>query len=777
MSYSYLLVCCGFIFPDFLKRYQLVCMLSIIFRFILLLALASCKQIEPSVQNTRSVNSKISRKVEQLLSTMTLEDKVGEMTQLSLDMVSVGTPYNLAEPHQLDTAKLRKVLVDLRVGSILNNGGHAQTRKHWHEIVKAIQDMAMREKKSGIPVLYGIDSIHGANYTSDATLYPQQINLAATWNPKLVKELAKISAYETRASAIPWSFSPVLDVGRDQRWSRFWETFGEDVFLASTMGVAVIEGMQGNAISSHDQVAASMKHFLGYSLPLTGKDRSPGWIPERQLREYFLPTFKAAIDAGAKTVMINSGEINGIPVHADPKILQDLLRDELGFQGLAVSDWEDIKYLYSRHRIAKDYKDAVKIAINAGIDMSMVAVDLDFPVLLKELVEEGDVPLSRIDEAVSRILTLKYELGLFETPYPDFNAHPDFGSEKFEKVALQGALESIVLLKNEDGILPLSKNGKILVTGPTAHSLNALNGSWSGTWQGTDPKYNTPNKLTLYESLGEHYGKTNVKYVEGATVDKVVNIPAAVATARNSSVAIVCIGEMPYTEKPGDINDLNLPDAQIELVEAIAKTGTPIILVLVEGRPRIVKKIEPMAKAIIFAGLAGNEGGKALSKILSGDYNPDGKLPFSYPRFANDLIPYDHKGTDQIAPNLSADAFHPQWEFGYGKSYTSYKYANLQVESLADGKYSVSVDVTNTGKRKGKETLQLYVTDKVASITPPVKRLRAFKKLEFNPGETKRYQFSLTSDDLKFVGKDNRWITEPGEFEVVIGSLKDAFTR
>ena len=743
--------------------------------FILLLALGSCKQFEYPIQNNNPVDSNISQKVRQLLSTMTLEDKVGEMTQLSLDMVSVGAPYHLAEPHRLDTAKLQEVLVDWRVGSLLNNGGHAQTRAHWHEIIKSIQDMAMKEKKSGIPVLYGIDSIHGANYTANATLFPQQINLAATWNPELVKELAQISAYETKASAIPWSFAPVLDIGRDPRWSRFWETFGEDVYLASTMGEAVIGGMQGNTISSPYQVAACMKHFVGYSLPFSGKDRSPGWIPERQLREYFVPTFKAAIDAGAKTVMINSGEMNGIPVHANPEILQDLLRDELGFQGLAVSDWEDIKYLHSRHRIARDYKDAVKIAINAGIDMSMVPVDLDFPVLLKELVEEGEVPLARIDEAVSRILTLKYQLGLFEKPYTDFNAYPDFGSKKFEAVALQGALESMVLLKNEDDTLPLSKNRKILVTGPTAHSLNALNGSWTGTWQGTDPKYNTPNKLTLYESLGEQFGKTNVKYVEGSTVDKVVNIPAAVAAARNSDVAIVCIGEMPYTEKPGDINDLNLPDAQIELVVAIAKTGTPVILVLVEGRPRIVQKIEPLAKAILFAGLAGNEGGKALSKILSGDYNPDGKLPFSYPRFGNDLIPYDHKGTDQIAPNLSADAYHPQWQFGHGMSYTSFKYTNLQIEAVENGKYSISVDVTNTGKRKGKETIQLYVTDKVASITPPVRRLRAFKKLEFEAGETKRYEFSLIADDLKFVGKDNRWITEPGEFEVAVGPLRESF--
>ncbi|HHH49881.1 MAG TPA: beta-glucosidase, partial [Saprospiraceae bacterium] len=724
-----------------------------------------------NVSNTSlSKKDLINKKVKALLAKMSLEDKVGEMTQLALDMICVGDPYNLKEPLELDPEKMRKVLVDLKVGSILNNGGHAHSRAKWFEIISAIQDMAMKEKKSGIPVLYGIDAIHGVNYTSDATLFPQEINLAATWNPELVKKLAQVSAYETRASAIPWTFAPVLDIGRDPRWPRFWETFGEDVFLASQMGRAFVEGNQGDDIASPYHVATCMKHFLGYSFPWTGKDRTTAYIPERQLREYFVPTFQTAIDAGAKTVMINSGEMNGIPVHANPKILKELLRDDMGFNGLAVSDWEDIKYLYTRHHVAKDYKEAIKMAINAGIDMSMVPTDLEFPVLLKELVTEGKVPMDRIDEAVSRILTLKFELNLFENPLGDQQAFPDFASAKHQALALQGASESIVLLKNDNNILPIDKNKKIFITGPTAHSLNAINGGWTGTWQGNDPKYNTPNKQSIYEAVKKQFGAANVNYLETKT-----NLAASQAAARNADLAIICIGEMSYTEKPGDLKDMNLPEAQIQLVQAIAKTNTPIILILVEGRPRIVRKIEPLAKAVLYAGLPSNEGGLAIAQILSGDYNPNGKLAFTYPRFANDLLTYDHKKTDDFGADFSFNAFHPQWAFGHGLSYTSFVYKNLKLEELENGKYTVSVNLTNTGHRKGMETIQLYIHDKVASITPPVKRLRAFRKVELDAGESKTFSFSITSDDLKFVGRDNEWTVEPGRFELMIDKLKTSF--
>lgn len=741
----------------------------------LILGAAACSQkiTEPLVTVNVTNETEISQKVKALLATMSLEDKVGEMTQLSLDMISVGEPYALEEPHHLDEAKMRKVLLDYRVGSILNNGGHAHTKEHWYEIIKSIQDMAMNEKASGIPVIYGIDAIHGANYTVDGTLFPQQINLGATWNVDLVKELSVISAYETKASATPWAFAPVLDVGRNPLWSRFWETFGEDVHLVSKMGEAVIEGIQGDDVANPYHAAACMKHFLGYSMPLSGKDRTPSWIPERQLREYFLPPFQAAVDAGAKTVMINSGEINGIPVHGDPDILIGLLREELGFTGVVVTDWEDIIYLYSRHHIATDYKDAVRIAVNAGIDMSMVPIDFQFTILLKELVEEGKVPMSRIDEAVSRILTLKYEVNLFEEPCPSYKDYPDFNSDKFESLALLGAMESIVLLKNETNTLPLGDATKVLITGPTAHSLNAINGSWTGTWQGVDEKYNTKGKQTIYEALKGQYGDDYVQYIEGTTFDKIVDIPAAVVAAQNVDVAIICIGEMPYVEKPGDIHDLSLPDAQLALVKAIAETGTPIVLILVEGRPRIINEIEPLAAAVIWAGLPGDEGGKALAYTLLGEFNPSGKLSFTYPRFVNDIVPYDHKGTDLMASDFSANAFNPQWEFGHGLSYTTFKYENLVISEQKGNAFTVSVNVTNAGEGFGSEAVLLFISDKTASITPSVKRLRGFDKIDLPAGKTKTVTFSMTTDDLKFVGKDNTWIFEEGDFMITVGDLSE----
>lgn len=750
-------------------------------KFVFLLLMSITLLQSQSCTNSYATNADkntIDKKVEKLLATMTLEDKVGEMTQLSIDMISVGDPYNLAEPHTLDKAKMHKALVELKVGSILNCGGHTYTREHWHEIMTAVQDMAMKEKKSGIPVLYGIDAIHGTNYTVDGTLSPQQIGLAATWNPDIVEQCGKVTAYETRASYIPWDFSPVLDIGRDARWSRFWETFGEDVFLAKTMGRALVKGYQGDDISDKNQVAACMKHFLGYSQTITGKDRTQAWIPERQLREYFMPTFEAAIEQGAATVMICSGEINGIPVHADSRILKDLLRDEMGFEGLAVTDWEDIGYLVSRHRVAKDYKEAIKMSINAGIDMAMVPMDLKFPVLLKELVEEGEVSMERIDESVSRILALKYRLGLFEKPFYAPESYPDFGGKKHAQYAFEAALESITLLKNDNNILPLDKNAKVLVSGPTAHSLNALNGGWTHTWQGAETKYNPKDKLDILQAIEQKVGKENVTFVEGASIDKVSNITEAVAAAKTADVAIVCLGEMTYCEVPGNIDELDLPDAQIALIEAIAETGTPVVLVLAEGRPRIVREAEAQAEGVVMAYLPGNEGGRAIADVIFGDYNPNGKLPFTYPRFSNTLIPYDHKGTDQQARDFSANAFNPQWEFGHGLSYTTFEYADLALssEALNDAApIEISVKVTNTGKLDGKEVVQLYIADKVASITPSVKRLRGFEKIALKAGESKVVTFTIKKEDLAFVGLQHKWVTETGEFEVMIGEHKATF--
>ena len=712
-----------------------------------------------------------SKKVKAIMSKMTLVDKVGEMTQLSIDMISKGKPYNLKVPNELDKAKLKEVLLEYRVGSILNVGGYAYTKEQWQTIITRIQNIATKEKPTGIPVLYGIDAIHGANYTAGGTLFPQEINLAATWNPMFGEKMGEVTAYETRASGIPWNFSPVLDIGRQPQWPRFYETLGEDPVLATRMGLGIIKGNQGDDISSPYRVAACMKHFLGYSLPRTGNDRTQAWIPETQLREYVLPMFKAAIDAGAATVMINSGDINGIPVHANPKILIDLLRNELGFKGVAVSDWEDIKYLYTRHKVAKDYKESIKISINAGVDMSMVPVDLEFPKLLKELVEEGAVPMSRIDEAVERILTLKMDLGLFENTHYPLSKYENFACKEFEQASLEAAEESITLLKNEKGILPLSKNSQVVVTGPMANTILGLNGGWSRTWQGTDEKRHETNKPNLLQGIINEIGKERVHFV----IDMKANHKAAV---EKSDVIIIAIGEMPYTEKPGDIEHLDLDMDQQELVKYYAQFKKPIVLVQVQGRPRVVSMIEPMAAAIVHAGLPGNEGGKAIANILFGDINPSGRLPFTYPRYANNYVTYDHRGTDMVKKDFSNNAFNPQWEFGYGMSYTKFEYSDLSISGteLKNGQsMKISVTVKNTGKREGKEVVQLYIADKVASIAPSVKRLRGFEKINIKAGESKTVEFSIQPKELAFVNTDNKWVTEPGEFEVQIGGMKKTF--
>lgn len=742
------------------------------------MSVASTATVMPSTEE--GTEAEVDKRVKSILSKMTLEDKVGEMTQLSIDAISVGAPYNLKEPHELDAKKLQEILVEYKVGSILNVGGHSYSKEHWYEIISTIQDYATNKKASGIPVLYGIDAIHGASYTLESTIFPQQIAQAATWNTELTKEAGRITAYETRASSIPWTFSPVLDIGRDPRWPRLWETFGEDVHLTSEMGEALVKGLEGekNEINDKNHITSCLKHFLGYSVTLTGKDRTQAWIPERQLREYFLPSFQKAIDAGAHTIMICSGEINGIPVHGNKKILTDLLKNELGFKGIILTDWEDIKYLYSRHRVAENDYDAVKMAINAGIDMSMVPMDLSFTKTLKKLVEDGEVPMSRIDDAVSRILRVKVKLGLFETPSTHYKDYPKFASAEHIEASYKAAQEVITLLKNDDNILPLSKSDKVLVTGPTAHSMNYLNGGWTHTWQGTDAKWNNKGKKTILDAIQDKVGKENVTYVEGSTIDEAKNIQEAANAAKGKKAAIICIGESTYTEIPGNLSDLVLPKAQSDLVEAIAKTGTPIIFVLVEGRPRVIGHIEENAKGVILGYLPGDEGGRAIADVLFGDVNPSGKLPYTYPRESHSLLTYDHKGTDKMHTDFSSNAFNPQWEFGYGLSYTTFKYSNLSIDTenlTADGSMGVTVDVENTGKREGKEVVQLFTTDWVASITPSVKRLKAFDKITLKSGEKKTISFTITPRDLAFVGLDNKWITEPGKFTITINELKKDF--
>lgn len=730
------------------------------------------------------------RKIEDLLKRMTLEEKVGQMTQLTIEMIVSGRDQNA----RIDPAKLEKAIVKYGVGSILNVADQALTIDRWHEIIGQIQEAATKKTRLGIPVIYGIDSIHGANYVLGATLFPQEIGMAATWNPELMRRAAEITAFETRAAGIPWSFSPVLDLGRDPRWPRFWETFGEDPYLATVMGVAFVRGLEGSDVASQQQVASSLKHYMGYSFPLTGRDRTPAWIPENYLREYFLPTFDAAVKAGARTVMINSGEINGVPVHVDRHILTQILRNELGFKGFVVSDWEDIKKLVTTWRIAATEKEATRLSVMAGIDMSMVPLDYSFADHLIALVKEGAVPQSRIDEAVRRILRVKFELGLFEKPGPDPALKAKFALPESRQASLEAARESLTLLKNADNILPLSKNAKVLVTGPTADSLISLNNGWTYVWQGSEESLYPKDRHTVRRAIEAKIGAANVTYVPGTRIfrkpnttsnnnptdqEEEVDIPAAVRAAQNVDVVVLALGEGSYCETPGNITDLTIGAPQIKLAEAIIATGKPVVLVLVEGRPRIINRIADGMKAILMAYNPSNEGGTAIADVLFGDVNPSGKLPFTYPRTPNGLINYDHKPFETENTAFGNMAFKPQFAFGDGLSYTTFAYSDLRLGKqtiTGNEELSISVTVANTGRRAGKEAVLVYVSDLVASLSPPNKRLRRFAKINLEPGQNRTLTFNLRREDLSFIGADNKPVVEPGEFVVTIGGLTQKFT-
>lgn len=739
-----------------------------LYHFFIVAILVGCNQ--PKSQDRTSIN------IDEIISKMSVKEKVGQMTQLNLDVISVGEVFNLKEPHELDLAKLRKAIVDYGIGSILNVGGHAYTLEHWNEIISTIQSIATKETNHGVPIIYGIDAIHGANYLLGGTLFPQPLAQAATFNPDMARKAAAMTAYETRASGIPWNFSPVLDVARQPLWSRVFETYGEDVYLCKKMGVAIIEGYQGEDASDPYRVASCMKHFLGYSWSFTGKDRTTAYIPETQLREYFLPTFEAAVDAGSLSVMINSGDLNGIPVHADKRILTDLLRTELQFDGVAVTDWEDIIKLHQFHKIAPTLKDAVKMAINAGIDMSMVPNDYKFSDLLLELVNEGEVPMSRIDESVRRILVMKQRLGLFENPFtPDNYDYPLVASDSFVNHSYQIATEAITLLKNNNSTLPLSEDKKIFVTGPMANSLVMINGSWSRTWQGTDEKWDDSTKHTLLDAIKSNYA--NVTFEQGCDIDQFVQEKDAYIKARNSDIIVACMGEYPSTEKPGDIHSLDLDEAQIAYVKGLAKLGKPIVLVLVENRARVIREIEPLCESIILAYQPSENGSDALADILSGKINPSGKLPVTYPKYTNSLILYDHKYTDQLNVDFGLEAFDPQYEFGHGMSYTNFEYSDLKVTKTDDqSSIRVSVNVTNKGDFDGKETVLVFVSDLYASITPAVKRLRAFDKQMIKVGETRAFEFVIKKDELAFINSQNQWVFEPGDYKVSIGKLTEEIT-
>jgi beta-glucosidase len=727
-------------------------------------------------QPSKPKSAVLDEQVAALLSKMTIEEKVGQMTQVTIDVVA----NNHRAPggwHSLDADKLRTAIVKYNVGSILNVAGSAYSLENWHEVITQIQDVAMKETRLKIPVIYGIDAVHGANYTIGATIFPQNLAMAATWNPGLMKKNGEITALEVRASGIPWNFNPVLDIGRQPLWPRLFETFGEDPYLASAMGATYVKGSEGenNELDHKEKIAVCLKHYIGYSFPLTGKDRTPAYIPEILLREKFLPTFKAAVDAGAHTVMVNSSEINGVPVHASHYYLTELLRGELGFKGFVVSDWADIINLYTREKVAATPKDAVRQAVMAGVDMSMVPLDFSFYENLVELVRDGSVPMSRLDEAVSRILRVKLELGLFGSAYPDKTLKEKFASQESHGIALQSARESIILLKNEGNLLPLAKNKKILVTGPTATMLTALNGGWTITWQGNDESLYPKNKDNVLQAIEKKFGKANVSYVPGAKIAEEIDIAAAARAAAQADVVVLCLGEDAYCETPGNISDLALPGAQVNLVKAIHATGKPMVMVLVEGRPRIIREIVDKAPAIVAAFLPGMEGGTALAEVLAGDVNPSGKLPITYPKYPNDLTLYDHKFSEHSSP---FQAYNPQFPFGHGLSYTNFSYSDLTLQKAKiklGESLNVEVTLKNTGSRPGQEVVQLYLTDLVASVTPSMKRLKGFQKIELAPGESKRVSLTLKQDDLSFIGRDNKPVVEPGEFKVAIANLSQTF--
>lgn len=716
-----------------------------------------------------------------LLKKMTLEEKVGQMTQVTLAVVAKGGWGN--QDGSLDPAALKKAVIDYKVGSILNTTAHALSADTWRNMQTQIQDEAQQTRLK-IPVLYGLDAIHGQTYTLDATLFPQNIAMAATRDTALAHRVTKVAAKELRASGVRWNFAPVLDCGRQPLWSRFPETYGEDVFIGKTMGAAVISAYQEDGLDHPTAVAACMKHYLGYSAPRTGKDRTPAYIPEIELREYYLPQFRAAVQAGAATVMVNSGEINGVPVHASKYLLTDVLRKELGFEGVVVTDWEDIIRLHTRHLVAATPRQAVVMAINAGIDMSMVPGDFSFADLLKEAVQKGEVPMSRINDAVRRILILKMKLGLFENPYPEKEAVANFGQPQYQTLALDAAHEAMTLLKNQDNILPLSKDQKVLVAGPAAQSIAALNGCWSYTWQGKEEQWYPKDSKTMAHAISDKLGSGQVITAGGKGFDNPANydIAGLKAAAANARVIILCLGENAYAESPGNIGDLALPDNQIALAKAAVSTGKPVILVLAEGRPRLITHIEPTMKGILMAYWSGKKTAEAVADVLFGDYNPSGRLPFSYPRSMGEMVLYDRKYTEDVREifneNMTWDGYHPLFPFGYGLSYTSFEYSPLQLSTKTlqgNDRLTVTLQVKNTGHRDGQHTIELYTHQHYASITPSTERLRAFQKIFLKAGESKTVSFTLDKNDLAFVNAQLKTVTEAGDFDIMIGHQKVSF--
>ena len=729
---------------------------------------------------------KIEAQVEQTLKKLTLEEKIGQMMELVTDLFGANDKNGV---FYIDEHKTDSILSRYKIGSILNAPNTcAPTAKQWEKYIAQIQKISM--KRIGIPCVFGLDQNHGSTYTQGGTLFPQNINVAATFNREIARRSAEATAYETRAVSVPWTYSPTVDLGRDARWPRIWENFGEDCYLSSEMGKAMVYGFQGEDPNNIDQyhIATSMKHFMGYGVPWTGKDRTPAYISPADLREKHFAPFLAGLQAGALTVMVNSASVNGMPMHANKDILTGWLKEETGWDGVLITDWADINNLYTREMVAKDKKDALRIAINAGIDMIMEPYSCDACGYLIELVKEGKIPMSRIDDACRRVLRMKYRLDLFKNPTQKLKNYPKFGGEEFAKLALEGATESMVLLKNEklqDGnpVLPLAKGKKILLTGPNANQMRCLDGGWSYTWQGHRADEFAGKYNTIYEAFCNEYGKENVILNQGVTYNEKgkyweenePQIQGAVDAAKNVDVIVACIGENSYTETPGNLTDLWLSENQRNLVKELAKTGKPVVLVLNEGRPRLIADIEPLAQGIIDILIPGNMGGDALVGLVSGKSNFSGKMPYTYPKEINSLANYDFKKSEEVGTMEGAYDYNAkitqQWGFGYGLSYTSYQYSNLKV-SQSDFRHGdvikVSVDVKNTGKVAGKESVLLFSSDLIASMVPDGRRLRAFDKIELQPGETKTVTFNLNADDLAFVGYDGKWVLEEGDFKLMI---------
>ena len=722
-------------------------------------------------------DKEIEANVEKLLNKMTLDEKVGQMVQITVDRVMRGT--------QVDEERLQEVIGTYKVGSLLNViGGRAQTAAYTAEVVRRYQEVSMEQ--IGIPCIYGLDMIHGATYLSDGVFFPQEINIAASFNRDNARNMGVALAYETRASMTPWVFSPVMDLGRDARWSRGWESWGEDPYLSAQMAREVTIADQGTD-PNHipvDKVAACAKHYMAYGIPLTGKDRTPAYTSVQELRERYFAPFKESIRAGALSVMVNSASINGVPMHANKELLTGWLKEGLNWDGMIVTDWADVNNLYSREHVAADKVEALALAINAGIDMIMDPYDVNCCTDIKTAVERGLIPMSRIDDAVRRVLRLKYRLDLFEHPVWDVSGF-EMGRADFKAQALQAAIESEVLLKNEDGILPLKQGTRILVTGPNGNSMRSLNGGWSYTWQGSDTK-EFAQANTIYEALANKFGESRVRYVPGVSykpggdweAEDASGILLAAAAALVSDVIVCCIGENSYCETPGNMNDLNLSENQKNLVRALARTGKPIILVLNEGRPRILGDIEPLADAVIDVFLPSNYGGDALAELLAGDANFSAKMPITYPKYINALHTYDYKVSENVSTmegEYNYDAkMDVQWEFGYGLSYTTFAYSDLKVvgptEFTADDVLTFNVTVTNTGNRAGKEAVLLYSSDLVASMVPDNRRLRAFEKISLEPGQSKVVEFQIPASSLAFVGQDGKWRLEEGAFRISVGN-------